>query len=322
MRLFRTGILFLSLCGLPTPPLAHAWDAYGHELSATIAYQDLKPTAKARVDELLRKHPHYDLLSKNCPAGFDKEMFVFMRAAVWADMMRDERLDPGGKEHHGPWHYVNLPIGPDISRRPIPDLTWKPGSDPDNVVQALQKCEIEVHDSETPDAEKAKRLCWIEHLVGDVHQPLHTVSMFSKEFEQGDAGGNGFVVSEKGKVQKLHAFWDGVLGFSEDPRAIAKRGDDLRKSHDLSRGALASDLAHGTYSDWVNAGAELAKTVAYDDGKLQGAKSVDKDHLPAKAPELPSGYRKKAETVAQKQIALAGYRLADTLNRVLSSSHP
>ena len=316
MRQWAKLGLALSFTLLSVPSLARAWDGFGHELTAYIAYQDLKPETKAWVNELLRRHPQYDLLATNCPSGFDKDEYIFMRAAIWPDMMRDEKLDPGMKEHHGPWHYINFPVGP-VAHGDAPDRTWKSGTDPENILQALAKCEADLQDSETAEPEKAKRLCWIEHLVGDSHQPLHTVSLFSRDFEHGDLGGNLFIVSEKGKIQKLHAFWDGVLGASDDAHKVVERGKEMRKSKDVSRAALKSDLGKGPYSDWVNAGVELAKTVAYDNGKLQGAKSIDKDHLPAKAPELPDGYRKKAEAVARKQVALAGFRLAYKLNEAL-----
>jgi hypothetical protein len=39
------------------------------------------------------------------------------------------------------------------------------------------------------DAERrAVALAWLFHLVGDIHQPLHTTELFSVEYPNGDRG--------------------------------------------------------------------------------------------------------------------------------------
>src|SRR5262249_54722897 len=45
------------------------------------------------------------------------------------------------------------------------------------------------------DAErKAIALAWLFHLVGDIHQPLHTVQLFTVDYPHGDRGGNEICV--------------------------------------------------------------------------------------------------------------------------------
>ena len=77
----------------------------------------------------------------------------------------------------------------------------EPPLDPDNVPSALA-------------ANKAVVLCWIFHLVGDVHQPLHVVSMFTPELPDGDRGGNLIFVRPRpdSPPMRLHAFWDNATG--------------------------------------------------------------------------------------------------------------
>jgi len=51
------------------------------------------------------------------------------------------------------------------------------------------------------------------HYLGDVHQPLHSVSRYTEEYPDGDAGGNLFKIPPSGKdngVTNLHAVWDAV----------------------------------------------------------------------------------------------------------------
>lgn len=58
-------------------------------------------------------------------------------------------------------------------------------------------------------AEKAMFARYLIHVVGDIHQPLHSVSLYNSTFPSGDRGGNSLkVVLLNGTVQNLHAFWD------------------------------------------------------------------------------------------------------------------
>jgi hypothetical protein len=49
------------------------------------------------------------------------------------------------------------------------------------------------------------------HYLGDIHQPLHTVSRYAKEFPKGDMGGNLFMLKQVGEVNELHALWDSTI---------------------------------------------------------------------------------------------------------------
>ena len=62
------------------------------------------------------------------------------------------------------------------------------------------------------DAErKAIALSWLFHLVGDVHQPLHTAQLFTVEYPNGHRGGNEICVrvTQARQPMDLHRFWDG-----------------------------------------------------------------------------------------------------------------
>lgn len=48
---------------------------------------------------------------------------------------------------------------------------------------------------------------FLVHLVGDIHQPLHSVSLWNHQFPNGDQGGNRFIVSFQ-NMTNLHAVWD------------------------------------------------------------------------------------------------------------------
>ena len=59
---------------------------------------------------------------------------------------------------------------------------------------------------------KSYDVAWLEHLVGDVHQPLHATSRFTKNHPNGDAGGNLVLLCAAPCRDELHAYWDGLLG--------------------------------------------------------------------------------------------------------------
>lgn len=59
--------------------------------------------------------------------------------------------------------------------------------------------------------EKSFMLSFFIHVLGDIHQPLHSCSLFSDEFPNGDQGGNLFNITYK-NMKELHAFYDSGAG--------------------------------------------------------------------------------------------------------------
>ena len=187
------------LLALVLPSQSFAWNFVGHELVARIAWDQLTPHAREQVRLLIRQHPALKAdLIKDMPADFgDKDMYAFIVSATWPDIIRSQ-MDPWHEKYHHPtWHYIDMPFimpGTDLSKLSNVEagpFQWIPGTDPTNVVQAMQKCEKDLRDPDLAGPEKAIALSWYLHLVGDVHQPLHANSLFSDRFPTGDKGGNG-----------------------------------------------------------------------------------------------------------------------------------
>lgn len=58
-------------------------------------------------------------------------------------------------------------------------------------------------------AERALFARYVVHLVGDIHQPLHSVALFNSTYPAGDLGGNAHkVVLVNGSTSNFHSFWD------------------------------------------------------------------------------------------------------------------
>ena len=108
---------------------------------------------------------------------------------------------------------------------------------------------------------------------------------------------------------RLHGVWDSLLGSSASP--ISEYNYAVELEHKFPRSALPELTAHTTPGTWSLESRELAITYGYLHGKLEGSTNAET------APGLPDGYTKAAKAVAERQGALAGYRLADEIQKYL-----
>jgi len=154
--------------------------------------------------------------------------------------------------------------------------------------------------SSDTDAKKSYDLVWLEHLVGDVHQPLHAATRVSGADPNGDRGGNLVKLCAAPCKDELHAFWDDLLGTSSSPATAIR----------VARGLPEPDSTLASKkdaSDWVNESFELAQNSVYTApiGSGDGPFAIT------------SAYRRNAKKIAQQRVAVAGVRLANLLNEEL-----
>jgi hypothetical protein len=287
------------------PRPAHAWNRSAHMVTGVLAYRTLvarDPAAAERIVALLKQHPDYarDWRPYIDASGAPHDEMLFALAARWPDDVRD---DPNF--HRSSWHYVNFPLlAPG-------DTTHPPAAPTGDLLTVLPKTIAVLRDSATPAPQKAIALCWLFHLTGDIHQPLHAVSLFGEAWPQGDRGGNLFWV-KPGLVEKplnLHSFWDDVVLPDEDarPKPVRQEADRLTKA--FPRDALASEVAVLDPIVWAkDESLPLARAEAYRDFHLDG--SADRD----RARVVPAGYRAASKKAAERRVALASYRLAEELS--------
>lgn len=106
--------------------------------------------------------------------------------ATWADGARNT---PEWSQS-STWHYVN------VDKRSTAE-------NPQDILQAIDYAERELMSASTNE----RKLVWVKfiiHLVGDLHQPLHTG-------KSSDRGGNSVNVNFQGRNTNLHALWDGAM---------------------------------------------------------------------------------------------------------------
>lgn len=312
-------LCLVSILVLVTSMTSTAWNRQGHYAVASIAYSTLTQSERYQIDEILKYHPFYSQwrneyqkakkeLHKYHPSITAKE-YAFIKAAGWPDDVRSRRWK--STYHHGNWHYVNFPCSP-------PD-TLKT-SDPIGSGQLMSKIEEALQslkdDTSTEQREdRAIMLAWLIHLIGDLHQPLHTVALKNHDYPDGDHGGNFFFIleTEDSYAINLHSFWDQRLGTQKSVAGGATLGATARNKLPLS-----STLVKGTYEAWARESAQIGLESGYqyrDAGgtmqALEGGVSDDEAVL------LPDGYADTVEKIALKRVALAGYRLGTVIKAAL-----
>ena len=212
-----------------------AWNDRGHMIVAAIAYDRLGLEVRARVDELLRQNPQYANWTKGV-AKAQAGKVAFMRAATWPDFIKsapgyendgnrpsgpDSSRNTGYDDHlqHRYWHYIDIPFSTDGT-----PLEYPPEP---NALTQIEAFEEVLASEEKSDALKSYDLVWLIHLVGDVHQPLHATSRFTKDLPHGDEGGNRVLLCARPCRSELHSFWDDNLGTSKSPESAIRAANGL-----------------------------------------------------------------------------------------------
>jgi nuclease S1 len=309
MKLGRVGALAMLAVALATRP-AYAWDELGHRVVARIAWDRMTPEARAAAVRLLMNAPENSGLRALMPsAGSDEERGreLFIMAAVWPDIIRS-RTQVGNRYAHSDWHYVDhffeqrTPTSPPVDR---PDVHLE-----GFMLQQLPQLSATVGDASASDSARSIALAWVLHLVGDAHQPLHNSSRITPVDTAGDRGGNLFLLAGLYPRNNLHAFWDSLVGFSApwapgDTDEAAYIGSvAARLEARYTPGWARSRLLPGEFERWSMEGYRISRQQVYPAWLVRGQAA-------------PPRYQTVAWAVAQPRLALAGYRLADLLNRAL-----
>jgi hypothetical protein len=311
----RTGWIAMFLLAASS---AQAWNGTGHMTVAYVAYQNLTPQTRARVDQLLTLNPRYATWTAKTPAA-QKGLVAFLSAATWPDCIKEAAKCPGyhedgadtgdtpppdptasqnigysDKAMHKYWHYVDQPFSP-------AGLTAL-GPKSSNAALQIPIFTAAIGGS-VSDNIKSYDVAWLEHLVGDIHQPLHAASRFTKNHLKGDTGGNDVKFCSSPCDENLHAYWDDLLGTKTGLTTITRLGTKLLQQS-KPQGADIADV-HA----WATESFTLATKDAY-------APPIGADDNPAMplSPKPNSMYHAEAKTFAEARILLAGYRLANLLN--------
>jgi hypothetical protein len=328
MMLFRLAAL-LAISGWPLS--AFAWNNLGHKVVAEIAWRQLDPSTRQEVVETLRRHPRFDIdfaakvedeAAKGDKATQDR--WIFQHAATWPDIARGLKGQERQTYNRPEWHYIDLPLYLNPSDRkafgnnlPV-NISLKYPSPIErehyNVVQAIAYARQTLAGRAGPDV-KAVAYCWLFHLVGDLHQPLHSTALFSMEhFPKGDKGGNEIPLT---RGRNLHSLWDGLLGSQYYTRNVDKAVTELS---DRERYGDVWNFARRETDPrkWAAESHKLATSFVYDDLILKAVRGTPPEQK-IEPIMLSDAYLKEAGDRARRRVIAAGLRLGVLLGEPVNS---
>lgn len=270
-------LIALALALLASPALA--WNARGHRAVAALAEANLTPAAQAQVRELLA----IDLDRANRPSG----RRTLAAVASWPDEIRAEGIRNGRDGYRG-WH---------VRANPVCSAALGPCKEGHCVDNLIVRYTAVLRDRAQPAYTRNEALKWVVHLVGDLHQPLHSGvnpnSGRARVILQGPGGG---------KPTTFHDAWDGAL-----------LNATLHGWQSQARLASTTPLAPDAPTQWMRETREVALRAAYQ--PLPGF--VCNIRLPEPF-ALDAAYQQHSVAVVRQQIERAGLRLAQLLNETLA----
>jgi hypothetical protein len=300
---------------------AHAWSEGGHHLIGLIAYHQMTPEHQAAFQKLLAAHPRF-AEDFNAPGNVaNPDRWRAGRAGYWPDVARSQQA------YNRPnWHWedaVTLVVG-DRAAVQLPTHVTRPPRNANlqtkdlHASQALKLCTETLGDPSKPASDRAVALCWIGHLVGDVHQPCHAGSLYAAvAYPRGDRGGNEVATSQR---KNLHALWDGLLGprYSEtsENRRFAEVVNDAEL---MARGERSAEKMDPL--DWLDESRLASLKTVYTSEVLGPVRAVSE----GRAESMPTisvspEYLETAGRMATLRACQAGWRLAEVWSAGLTGA--
>lgn len=270
------GILFLIALK------SYGWNAMGHKLVAQIAYDNLTPEARAMCNQYYKSHSK----SKKGRRERTSPDKVFITSAVWLDLIKRKDV-----HWFDTMHYIDIPYSQDTTQ--LPELSEI------NASWAIKQSVAVLSSKKASIDDKNMSLRILTHVMGDIHQPLHTITKVSNSLPKGDLGGNLFKLAHNPIGDNLHQYWDNGGGILIGP---SKQFQVRNKAHQLeSKWSCKLANAQGNPKQWINSSHQLALSQVY---------TIAPNQIPSKK------YQLNAQTVTQRQILFAGCRLAKMINDI------
>jgi hypothetical protein len=218
------------------------------------------------------------------------------------------------------WHVASMPWVAPWDRKTI-NPTTLPAPPEENAIQGLSQSYATLSRADAKPEDRAVALTWIEHITGDIHQPLHACTQYSPAFPQGDHNGSAAAVRMADQVLPLHVVWDDALGTSDSYGELDFLADLITSDPQLSPAALGeASLSSRDYAGWARESLESGGAVAHLNGRLKTASLVawQKKQIPtSQVPTVPPSYASNVRALAKRRFAQAGYRLAAQIKAAL-----
>jgi hypothetical protein len=326
----RTSVLISAVVFCSTAMSAQAWDHPGHMTSAAIAFSEIekaRPDLIEKIGLLFLAHPDTApfWVAAGEAKGKERVRRMFIECARWAD---DSKFTPNDRLT---WHTARWAIvADDAPAEARTAAAARKGKPTGQAIEAANLNFAMVSNHESTPAERALGLCWVLHIVGDIHQPMHTSDLFSKEFPAGNAAAAlSYVADPIGDTtMPLHLLWDSNVLRTPSLEAVDQAASEFTKKHPRSSFPELKALPigeSGFFRAWAMESHKVAVDWAYDIETVSDQSEQDAEVLVEKmvnfilngispveeAPDVPPEYWEKLKDTAERRITLAGYRIAD-----------
>ncbi len=246
----KIASLALLLSLIISPLKALSWGEKGHSMVAEVAFENLDSNTKKIVMDYLN--------------GMTIE-----EAANWMDKIKSDH----SYDYMKPLHYVNFDQGEEVKNNCC-----------DNIISALTTTINELKNYKSMSKEEVKiKLCYLFHLMGDLHQPLHVGYGTDK-------GGNTYQVQYRGKGTNLHGLFD--YGIIEKNDISLNQCLNAKKYSKLD----LQEIRKGNPLSWAKESRSFLTEIYNTNGHT-----------------IESEYEVRNEEVIKEQIFKAGLRLAEVL---------
>lgn len=256
-------VFFIALIYLPFA--SNAWNLIGHRVVGQIADHYINAKTRKAIQQIL---------------GAES----IAMSANWADFVKSDT----SYNYLATWHYFNLP-----SNLPKTDLfSYLDQQAGPNIYKKIPEMITVLKNSKSTSVQKKLALRMLIHLVGDLHQPMHTA-------RQEDQGGNRVQLTWFGEKSNLHKVWDeGLVDYQK-----------------LSYTEYAKAIDHPTVAEFTTWQKTSLKECVFESYQIcekiyAGTKSDDK---------LSYKYNFDWIGTVNQQLLKGGIRLAKILNDIYAS---
>jgi hypothetical protein len=244
------------------PAQVFAWGMIGHRVVGQIADSYLSSKSRKAVQSIL--------------GGESLAM-----SSNWADFIKSD----SSYNYLGSWHYVNLPAG--LDEQGV--FSYLNSEKAPNVYNKIPEMVSILKNKQSTIDQKKMALRLLVHLVGDLHQPMHTG-------RKDDLGGNKVNITWFGSRSNLHRLWD----------------ENLVESQELSYTEYATAINHPSKADLA-----LWRKSTLQQDVFESYQVVNKIYDMVKPDDkLSYKYNFDALETLNQQLLKGGVRLAAIINNI------
>lgn len=212
-------------------------------------------------------------------------------------------------------HFVDKPFVDD-GVFPVINMTASVLSSVEVIKNAVKVLSVNINKT---TAERALFARYLVHVVGDIHQPLHSVSLFNSTYPSGDRGGNSLkIVLLNGTVENLHSFWDSGAYRIQNDSWFMVRPLSLQNTTALKEVAVGYIKTYGPQIE------KLAEDIEPMNWAMESYRFAQNTTYPPMftSNKISQQYSDLAYETAKNRVTLAGYRIANLVMSIYGKGLP